>query len=84
MDAYRLVAGLDEFKLLGLLDNKLQEVLGALVGGNFVPKDAPNELKLSYYLVGHAACENGHRRLVLRQQVANVSRVCYHDDYVDV
>jgi len=66
VDAYRLVAGLGEFKLLSLFDDKLQEVLGALVGGNFVPKDAPNELKLAYYLVGHAACENGYRGLVLR------------------
>ena len=65
MDTYRLVAGLDEFKLLGLLDDKLQEVLGALVGGNFVPKDAPNELKLANNLVGHATREDGYRWLVL-------------------
>ncbi len=65
MDTYSFVTGLDEFQLFGLLDHKLQEVLGALVGGYLVAEDAPNELKLANNLVGHATRKDGYRWLVL-------------------
>ena len=84
MDAHGLVTMLDQLQCDRLLNDQLQQVLGALVGGYLVAEDAPDELKLADHLVAHATRENGHRGLVLRQQAADVPRVRDHDDYVDV